>query len=191
MNDMKDADLKRNASGYYDEPCYKAVTAPPRPGEIWTKAGTDEIFLCLASNEKASSCMKLNEKQMNVECIPVILKNKTMYTDPMMIGYTFNKLLNERMYSLTECQMESIRRSVGKALGIHDLSDRNAELLKERDKLIEEKGEIHLLKIELERERKFRADAAVQLEKANVYKEMYLELIDKLVSVRGGAVVND
>lgn len=40
---MRDEELKRNGSGYYDETAYKAMTAGPQPGEIW-QGHNDRIY---------------------------------------------------------------------------------------------------------------------------------------------------
>ena len=45
---MMNDDLKRNASGYYDEVPYKALTTSPKAGEIWVHntSGAYMFVLC-------------------------------------------------------------------------------------------------------------------------------------------------
>ena len=118
---MKDAELKRNASGYYDETPYKAITAPPSPGEIYKHTMYSDYVLILASNEKFSVVLKLDDKPRDGK-IPVHIRGKRtntiMYTDPMKVGYLFHDLRGAYKWTLTDTDMNYIRNKVAKGLGL-------------------------------------------------------------------------
>ena len=118
---MKDADLKRNASGYYDETPYKAITAPPLPGEIWTHKAHSDYMLILGSNEKFSSVLKLDEKHREGK-IPVQIRAKktcmVMYTDPMKVSYLYHDLLESYKWTMADNDLAEVRKRVAKALGL-------------------------------------------------------------------------
>lgn len=187
---MKDNDLKRNASGYYDETCYKGITAPPKAGEVWQYKMTGAYMLVLGGNEKVSSCLKLVKNFAVFESpniIPVTIGEEEWYTDPVMIGYTFNDKLDGYITKLTADQLAAVQKAVGKYLGItahsdvpHDhvnaLEEKVLKLTKERDEVMTLADDLHVETIKLTQE----------FNKLNIYKEMYMELIDKLISARGG-----
>jgi hypothetical protein len=92
-----------------------------------------------------------------------------------------------------------VKKAVGKYLDIPDLEDRNAELLNERDNLLLENGDLRRenKKITFDLDEKILADKMVsdsiadmeqEIYKLKVYKDMYMDLIDKLVAVRGGTI---
>ena len=201
---MKDADLKRNASGYYDETCYKAITAPPRTGEIWTNRDGSKCWLILQGRDTVCSTLLLGkeEKENSIQ----VMARVPMYTDPVMIGYTFTDYLTTFVKKVKAEEFTNIQREVGKALGIidinlvapvpHDhinaLEEKVLRLTKERD---EAQKLATAMKFDLDA--KNMADQMVhdsitdmeqEITKLNIYKDMYMDLIDKLVSVRGGAV---
>lgn len=201
---MKDADLKRNASGYYDETCYKAITAPPRTGEIWTNRDGSKCWLILQGRDTVCSTLLLGkeEKENSIQ----VMARVPMYTDPVMIGYTFTDYLTTFVKKVKAEEFTNIQREVGKALGIidinlvapvpHDhinaLEEKVIRLTKERD---EAQKLATAMKFDLDA--KNMADQMVhdsitdmeqEITKLNIYKDMYMDLIDKLVSVRGGAV---
>lgn len=118
---MKDADLKRNASGYYDETPYKAITAPPLPGEVWTHKMHSDYVLILNSNEKFSVVLKMDDKSRDGK-IPVKTRAQkaclVMYTDPMKVSYLFNDLLEAYKWTLADVDFAEIRKKVAKAMGL-------------------------------------------------------------------------
>ena len=118
---MKDNDLKRNASGYYDETPYKAITSPPLPGEIWTHTMHSDYVLILNSNEKFSVVLKLDEKHREGK-IPVQIRAKktslVMYTDPMKVSYYFHDLLGAYKWTMADVDFAEVRKKVAKAMGL-------------------------------------------------------------------------
>lgn len=194
---MKDADLKRNASGYYDETAYKAITAPPKAGEIWVNKDGTKCWLILKNNGPACSTLLLGkeEKENSIK----VMGRVTMYTNPVMIGYTFTVYITTFVKTIPADKLAEVQKAVGEALGItataavpHDhinfLEEKVYNLTQENEKL----------NLEL-KARNLACDAldancstmSAELEKALIYKELYMNLIDKLVAVRGGAVAND
>lgn len=194
---MKDADLKRNASGYYDETAYKAITAPPKAGEIWSNKDGTKCWLILQNNGIACSTLLLNkeEKENSIK----VMGRVPMYTNPVMIGYTFTVYITTFVKTIPAANLAEVQKAVGEALGItataavpHDhinaLEEKVYNLTQEKEKL----------NLEL-KARNLACDAldancttmSAELEKALIYKELYMNLIDKLVAVRGGAVAND
>lgn len=113
---MKDADLKRNASGYYDETPYKAITALPHPGEIYTHATHSDYVLILNSNEKFSVVLRLDDKPREGKIVVYI--KKAMYTDPMKVSYLYNDLLGAYVRTLPELDFAGVRKTVSRVLGL-------------------------------------------------------------------------
>ena len=212
---MKDAELKRNASGYYDETCYKAITAPPKAGEIWTSQDGRKTWLILQNHGTVCSTLLMGteERENSIK----VMARVPMYTEPMMVGYTFTDYVSTFVETVPTENMAEVRMAVGKALDItatavvpHDhinkleddvkaLADRLVGLqivnddLKHMNADLEKENEA--LKFDLDAKNmadKMVADSIAEMEqeiwKLKFYKEMYMDLIDKLVSVRGGAV---
>lgn len=198
---MKDADLKRNASGYYDETAYKAITAPPKAGEIWTSKDGKKCWLILRNNGDVCSTLLLGkeERENNIK----VMAKVPMYTDPVMIGYTFTVYITTFVKTIPAANMAEVQKAVGEALGItavsavpHDhinaleaknaelhntvvsLQKKNEKLEKTIDQAIDDLGNFTDTIESLEKE----------IAKLKIYKELYMDLIDKLVSVREGAV---
>lgn len=198
---MKDADLKRNASGYYDETAYKAITAPPKAGEIWTNKDGKKCWLILRNNGDVCSTLLLGkeERENNIK----VMAKVPMYTNPVMIGYTFTVYISTFVKTIPAANMAEVQKAVGEALGItavsavpHDhinaLKEEVLRLTKERDEAQKKATE---LKIDLDASKiadKMVDDTIAEMNqeiyKLKIYKELYMDLIDKLVSVRGGAV---
>jgi len=164
---MKDKELKLNASGYYDEPCYKAITAAPKPGEIWTHAATGYHMLIVASLNGVCSTLRLTEVERE-GCIPVTGRT-LMFATPIMLGYSFENTLGQYVKTVKGEEFEKVKRGIVNVLGLQDvkayvkeleiaaadmlekekemdaqrntiidLTKRNGELLEERDKLLVE-----------------------------------------------------
>ena len=202
----KDNDLKRNGSGYYDEPCYQTVTAPPKPGEIWMHSNGAYI-LVIASRGSVYSTLRLTD--MEREGSVTVMCKTPMYTAPIMIGYCFEETLTEFVKTISQEEFKEVRKAVAKALGVYApsplpsentdivqkmhervqaLTDENEGLKKSYKDVFKENEKLHFdLKAmaiaEGERDEMFRK-MDEDLTKANVYKEMYLELLDKLISAR-------
>lgn len=184
---MKDKELKLNASGYYDEPCYKAITAAPRPGEIWTHNQSGAYMLVVANVNGVCPTLRLNEQQKD-GCIPVTCR-ALMYTNPAFMGYVFETNLAQYVKTVKEDEFKAVRQGLADMLGITSAEDyynglkiKDAAMLEEyqtREKLIAEYDE--LLDESFEK-------VSREADKAEIYKEMYMTLLDKVISARGGSV---
>ena len=200
---MKDNDLKRNASGYYDEPCYKTVTAPPKPGEIWKHGPTGAYMLVIASAGTVYSTLRLTdvEHEGNIK----VMCKTPMYTRPIMIGYSFEDTLTEYVKAVKEEEFTAVKKAVGKALGIegngqaspiaYDLEEKVKALADENEGLKQSYKDVFDAKQKLLDDLKSKymaerdmnevyANMKAELAKANVYKCMYYELIEKLISAK-------
>ena len=198
---MKDNDLKRNASGYYDETCYKGITAPPKAGEIWKHSRSGDYVLILAVNNRVCSILKLTDRECT-DCIPVVCKAQ-MFTSPSMVAYVFNESIGEYVKSLKKEEFSEIQKAVAKALGItataavpHDdinameneikmLKSEISDYMAESTKL---HFELNAKKLDEKEWNDTYARMSKEITKLNVYKDMYMDLIDKLVDVKVGAV---
>ena len=112
---MKDHGIKRNASGYYDEPCYKAVTAGPQPGEVWISSKTGEPRLILANNGTYCNVLKMyddwQEGEIRVMCrVP-------MFVNPIKITYARTAELKQYIKSIPEAEFKVIHKAAIRALG--------------------------------------------------------------------------
>lgn len=201
---MKDKELKLNASGYYDEPCYKTMTAAPKPGEIWTHAATGYHMLIVASLNGVCSTLRLTDVERE-GCIPVTGRT-LMFATPIMLGYSFESTLGNYVKSIKADEFEKVKRGIVNVLGLQDfkgyvekLEVEAADMLEEhttRDKLQAEYDELlaecKALKCELDAREKANillgeslAKVEREAEKAGIYKEMYMTLLDKVISARG------
>ena len=201
---MKDADLKRNASGYYDETCYKAITAPPKAGEIWVSQDGRKTWLILQNHGTVCSTLLMGteEKENSIK----VMARVPMYTEPAMVGYTFTDYVSTFVKTVPAENMAEVRKAVGEALGITAMAavpDDSVRVLKLKvdaltdrvTRLQEEKSELMQENDDLLKELKYQtsltagsvnAEMSQEITKLNIYKDMYMDLIDKLVAVRGG-----
>ena len=199
-----DSDLKRNASGYIDEPCYKACTALPKPGEIWADSNGHKHWLVMRSRDTVCSTLLLDTKEK--ENSIMVMGRMPMYTDPIMIGYTFTDKMTQFVKTVKAEEFTKVQREVGRALGVIDLNlvatvphdhinaleAKNAELHDTVIKLLEKNkclnDTVDLATEDIGNLTDNIDDLKKEIAKLNIYKDMYTELIDKLVCARGGAV---
>ena len=209
-------DLKRNASGYTDEPCYRAVTAPPRPGEIWIHGKSGAYMLVLANVNGVCPTLRLSDKA-DEGTVPVMCRTQ-MYVKPVMIGYCFENLLTEFVKIVKGNEMEAVRKGVVQALWLGKAAQEDEPLATEKEALegavealkeenMRMNAENEALKIQLTKAEKKAADSRFDLEAKTmadkmvadaiagmqeeitmlrIYKDMYMDIIGKLVSMRGG-----
>lgn len=209
---MKDKELKLNASGYYDEPCYQTIknVDVPKPGEIWTHNMSGYYMLVVAVVGDVCSTLRLTDQPRN-DSIPVMSKTP-MYTTPIMLGYCFSHLLTQYVKTITDDEFTKVRLAVADALGLEDkplpvtVTDDHINMLEEEVKCLHnerhdfveriecQKHEISLMLNDLEAREKANTLLRESLEKvsreadkAGIYKEMYMTLLDKLISAKGEA----
>lgn len=211
---MKDQELKRNGSGYVDEPCYKAVTAPPRPGEIFIHGKSGAYMLVLANVNGICPTLRLEDTAEEGD-LPVTCRKK-MYVKPHRIGYCFDNLLTEFVKIVKGEEMKAVRMAITKALELTETHAIDVALieekkalecavkdLKEENRIIREKNSVLQVMLEeangpkneteiMEAMQKDFNDTYARLNQEivtlTIYKDMYMDIIGKLVALRGGAV---
>lgn len=112
---MKDHGIKKNASGYYDEPCYKAVTAGPQPGEIWVFCKTNGPRLVLANNGTYCNVLKLYEEYKDGDIR--VMGRVPMYVNPLKATYVRTADLTQYVKSIPDPEFKAIHRACVRALG--------------------------------------------------------------------------
>ena len=207
---MKDKELKLNASGYYDEPCYKAITANPKPGEIWIHNQSGAYMLVMANVNGVCPTFRLNEQERE-GCITVTCK-VPMYTHPAFMGYVFETNLSQYVKTAKEEEFKAVKQALANVLGFHEgkatlnmttdgtvampYDNTNEELRNERDAMLRrvQALEDERIKLNYEIEAREKANALLnesltkvsgEADKAGIYKEMYMTLLDKVIAVRG------
>lgn len=237
---MKDKELKLNASGYYDEPCYQTIknVDAPKPGEIYIHGDTGKYVLVLNCVNGVCAILNLTEQEREGR-IPVMARVQ-MYTNPIMINYTFATTLTQYVKTITDEECLEVKKAVSEALGLLCIIlDACEEVHQTRDKLEAEYDELlnenkslkqHILDLNMERgemldkvkEMEGQRDKLIaeiggfgdtikkqayelqakekniimlgeslakverEADKAEIYKEMYMTLLDKVISARGG-----
>lgn len=202
---MVDFGIKRNGSGYYDETPYKAVMGMPKAGEVWSTTH-DKLFLILKNHGKYCTTLALNETNRDNECLAVTVEYP-LYTNPAMLGYTFNSFFCEFIKRIPDEEYMVIMDEVSARLGVTikrtiiaekdetTQADREAwqdamkQLENECEQLKEERNKI------AEVERATRAEMMVYKERAEsivpvpapdpaaaMYKQMYYELLDRIIT---------
>ena len=112
---MRDFGIKKNASGYRDDPCYKAVTAGPQPGEIWIFSKTGGPRLVLANNGTYCNVLKLYEEGMEGEIR--VIGRTPMYVNPLKATYVRTADLAQYVKSIPQPEFKAIHRACVRALG--------------------------------------------------------------------------
>ncbi len=113
---MRDRGMRKNASGYIDDPCYKAVISGPQPGEIWTNRKGDLPSLILANNGPICLCLKMYEDYMDGEIR--VMARVPMYVNPLKVTYARTADLNTYVKSIPAPEFKVIHRACVRALGI-------------------------------------------------------------------------
>lgn len=191
-------EMMRNGSGYIDPTAYQGMTNV-NPGEIWTQIGyEDDYWVILAVNGKIMTALKLakrdGEGAIAVNC------HEPMYTNPAMLCYIFANRLGAYVKTLPKKEFEAVQKAVADALGITGAVDKEDECLwLENDKLKEEQDilrqKLEEVNFDLKAEKMVtealneEADKLMaELAACKPYKDMYHELLDKLIAKVGVAL---
>lgn len=113
---MRKFGVNKNASGYYDDTAYKAMTAGPQPGEIWTHGKGNLPSLVLANNGSLCLCLKLYEDYKEGEIR--VTGRVPMYVNPLKVTYARTPDLITFMKSIPGAEFKVIHRACVRALGI-------------------------------------------------------------------------
>lgn len=178
-------EMKRNASGYYDETPYKAVLGNCEAGDV-LESGMNKVYLILKNHGKFSTALALFSTinpATNTTYEVVVDESgnsRRYYTNPAMIQYVFNDIFMNRAGTLEQDDFLGLMETVGENLGV-TIKVSKAET-DEQAKLIDE------LIQDNERLRKVAAsirDTEHTSQEAAFYKRMYHEIIDRLIA-KGG-----
>lgn len=203
---MTDNELKLNASGYRDEPCYQTIKTldGPKPGEIWENWKTKKLALVLANMNNVCTILNLVDQE-NKNRIKVTA-SVPMYTAPNMVSWCFSSDLNNYVKAITVDEFKDVKIGVADALGLTiglniPIPNGYMESLEDELKVIRTSHDKQKKLINMLREERDAAlnvadqthadniDASIQLEKekakAQFYREMYDTLLDKLISAKG------
>lgn len=193
MKHMADFGIKKNASGYYDETAYKAITHGANPGEIWTHKMSGDYMLVLANSGYACTTMKLVERQGD-DSISVMAK-VPMYTNPYMISYCMDGMLTSYAKTVRDDELRAVQKAVGKALGIRavftdepDMEEQIEALEEELEDKREEAERLVCAMKDMKESWQALSERCLELEKELPYKTMYHELLDKLLAKVGAAL---
>lgn len=126
-----------------------------------------KTYLVLQSRKSVCSTLLLGTE--NKENSIVVMARVPMYTDPIMIGYTFTSMLTQYVKTVPEDNMETVKKAVARALGIH--AEPECDDIQERFDAV----------------CKINKDLKARLDSAYFYKDLYTNLMDRLVAARGGA----
>ena len=159
---MKDKELKLNASGYKDEPCYKTIKAVdvPKPGEIYIHGDTGRYVLVLNHVNGVCAILNLTEQERE-DRIPIMVRVK-MYTNHIMITYAFTSVLAQYVKTITDEEFENVKRGIVKMLGLQDACNFMKKVEIAVDNLLKEDNESDALEekvkaLEEERDKMFTA----------------------------------
>lgn len=178
---METENMKLNASGYTDYPCYSAITKldQPKPGEIWVhEKGAHMIVM---SNE-GGVCVtiRLNNAPRDEKSVQVTAR-VPMWINPAFIGYCFHTQLTQFIKIADKEEFEAVKDAIAVVLDLveDELEETEEEEAKpvteqEVDQAIDLEEKVALLQLEL-------GIAKNMAAKAETYKEMYEQLLERLI----------
>lgn len=165
----------KNSSGCADPTPYNALNPEcARPGEIWTRKWMDDEEYLIIKNH-GGFCTTLKLSDAAVAAGVVVVSRRKRYTDPAMVGYTFNNTLGEFVKTLPTEQFEAVLRAVEDALELTLLPPAKPEPVESVPQ--ETEAEIERLKLENEtlREELDRAQASHETREATMDRELLAE----------------
>ena len=112
---MRDHGIRRNASGYIDEPCYQAAKAGAQPGEIWACSLTGDYRLIVSNNGETCIVLKLYDTWREDEVR--VMARVPMWANPLKICYLKTADLTTYIKSVPEKEFDAIHRACVRALG--------------------------------------------------------------------------
>lgn len=115
---MTEYSIKYNGSGVRDETAYRAICHMAKPGEIWTARDGQEYVLILCNQGTLCNCLQLVDMPRDNNCVEVVTRGFTKYTNPALVKYVFNQYLQYRVDRITEADLRDMKREVAVQLGI-------------------------------------------------------------------------
>lgn len=153
--------MKRNASGYYDETAYKGIMSMAKAGEIY-ETGTKSVLI-IKNHGKHCSALTLLERKNGDNCIE-IRADKIYYTDPSMLQYVYTDYLGQSVAVLPSDSFTAVVEEIELALCL-DIGRKKA--------LADASRRIRELEAELSRPAETTDDG--------IYKRLYEDIINKLI----------
>lgn len=187
---MDNRDLKRNASGYYDETPYKAMTTGPKPGDVWVRQDGANM-LVVAVNGYICNTLRMNDTPKDATSFEIKHGSRSWYVNIPYIGFIRAGDLVSYEFNVGDEQLMNIKGKVGEALDLYDEEEveeedddavSNSELTDDLVKLKTEYGELEGKCEELEIALQQAIERAAKLE---AYREMYENLLDKVIGRAG------
>lgn len=187
---MDNRDLKRNASGYYDETPYKALTTGPKPGDVWVRQDGANM-LVVAVNGYICNTLRMNDTPKDATSFEIKHGSRSWYVNIPYIGFIRAGDLVSYAFNVGDELLMNIKTEVGEALGLYaeeeqeeetDEGVSNSELTDDLIKLKIEYGELEGKCEELEIVLQQAIERAAKLE---AYREMYENLLDKVIGRAG------
>lgn len=184
---MDNRDLKRNASGYYDETPYKAMTTGPKPGDVWVRQDGANM-LVIVVNGNICNTLRMNDTQKDANSIEIKHGDRSWWVNAPYIGFIRAGDLVSYEFNVEDEQLMSIKTEIGEALGLYEDEEEaeeavsNNELTDDLVKLKIEYGELEGKCATLELELQQTLERAAKLE---AYREMYESLLDKVIGRAG------
>lgn len=164
--------LKRNGEGYIDPTAYKAIIEADKPvaGDIFSADGAE--WLVVAYNAPVMTVLKLFDERKSDSEIEIISRTKK-YTDVRYIHYRFyvpNQY--ELVKALPESEYKRVIDAVRVALGVPAC---------EKEIVMVEAKPIERV-VESEETVKLRRECHALEHEVNVYKNLYQEMLDRLIA---------
>lgn len=187
---MDNRDLKRNASGYYDETPYKAMTTGPKPGDVWVRQDGANM-LVIAVNGSICNTLRMNVTPKDANSIEVKHGGVSEWINAPYVGFIRSGELLNYEFHINDDLFLTIKGKVGEALDLYDEEEdeeeddeavSNSELMDDLVKLKIEYGELEGKCEELEVVLQQAIERAAKLE---TYREMYENLLDKVIGRAG------
>lgn len=187
---MDNRDLKRNASGYYDETPCKAMTTGPKPGDVWARQDGANM-LVVAVNGYICNTLRMNDTPKDATSFEIKHGSRSWYVNIPYIGFIRAGDLVSYEFNVGDELLMNIKTEVGEALGLYAEEEQeeetgdgvsSRELTDDLVKLKIEYGELEGKCEELEIVLQQAIERAAKLE---AYREMYENLLDKVIGRAG------
>lgn len=180
---MDNRDLKRNASGYYDETPYKALTTSPKPGDVWVRQDGANMFV-VAVNGYICNTLRMNDTPKDAASVEIKHGNKSWWVNIPYIGFIRAGDLVSYEFNVEDEQFMSIKTEIGEALGLYEDEEEAEEAVSNSeltDDLVKFKLEYGVLEGRCEELENVLRQTLKRAEKLEAYREMYEKLLDKVI----------
>ena len=174
---MDNRDLKRNASGYYDETPYKAMTTGPKPGDVWVRQDGANM-LVVAVNGYICNTLRMNDTPKDMTSFEIKHGSRSWYVNIPYIGFIRAGDLVSYEFNVEDEHLMSIKTEIGEALGLYE-DEEEAEVISENE---DTQVELKVMQAEVES-----AQRKMHLAQEQVcfYREMYERLREKVMGRDG------